>query len=671
MGGFCFHGYLISIKVRKEKKMADIAGVARILLYLLLFPTLLQAQQPPDSFPPLIKYGFGRDLAVTSGVYCRIDTLSGAHTGGEDTPEIPVGRAFTTSYPAFVRQLNLDPRPYIFWQKFGLQNRTAATLNLSVYCGFLDYADLYFVSPGRPVQKVSGGYLRRPPAGSSYAQRRSNVLPLRLEPYASGELFVKIRQRTDEMDFSGLAIHDSNTLNTSLVQELAEGGNSYAIIQLLFQGFLLCQLLYVIFQWVMIRRREYLYYFFYLVAISLYFLSKQEAALGLELLFTRFPLLKIYLGKTLLILPYFLYFRFVRSFLEMSEKYPVLNKWVRWSEYFLLGYLIFDFALILVTFNRRLQTQIYTIVLILVFLLAARFMVYMYRRRGTMVYYIITGSLFVATGNILGLVFSYLQFNLHLDLGVPDVFMFAQFGIVLEILCFTAGLSYKGQASEKEKIRSQENLIEQLKANELLQTRMQHIRNKIAQDLHDDIGSTLSSISILSDLALKEKNSAQTMHSMNEIKDSSLLLMERMDDIVWSINPRNDSLENLLIRVKHFATTLFEARDIEYTIHIQDDIHQVKLPMDYRQHIYLVLKEAINNLVKYARATQADIKVSFGHGVLALTVKDNGCGLAESRKNTGNGIPGMQRRAAMMNAALEIRSAAKEGTEIVLRVDIP
>ena len=133
-------------------------------------------------------------------------------------------------------------------------------------------------------------------------------------------------------------------------------------------------------------------------------------------------------------------------------------------------------------------------------------------------------------------------------------------------------------SSEKEKIKSQENLIEQLKANELLQSKMQNIRNKIAQDLHDDIGSTLSSISILSNLAIKEKNTMQTISSMQEIKNSSVTLMEKMDDIVWSINPRNDSLENLLLRIKSFATALFEAKNIDYLISIQENIDEVKSP---------------------------------------------------------------------------------------------
>jgi signal transduction histidine kinase len=171
-------------------------------------------------------------------------------------------------------------------------------------------------------------------------------------------------------------------------------------------------------------------------------------------------------------------------------------------------------------------------------------------------------------------------------------------------------------------------------------------------------------------MALKESSSNQTQETMNEIKDSSILLMERMDDIVWSINPRNDSLENLLIRVRHFATTLFEARDIDYTIEIQPNIHEVKLPMDYRQHIYLVLKEGINNLVKYAEATHAFLQVSFDQRHLELCVRDNGRGFNTADSPTGNGIPGMQRRADLMRAELAIRSAPGAGTAITLRVEI-
>jgi signal transduction histidine kinase len=570
----------------------------------------------------------------------------------------------TISWSQFLVELNHHPRNHIFSITTTLRNTANETLPLSLGFGEVDFVDVSLGS-----QHILGGRMRPTPLGSTYLQRQGGVIPLSIPANSTLPLTVTIRQRTDELAFNGLTLYDPASLNAALANDLS-ASNSTIIVRMLFMGFLLCQLLYMLFQWVMVRRKEYLYYLLYMTLIAVYFLSRQESMFGVDILFTRWPLLTVYLGKSLLILPYFIYFRFIRSFLEMPRDYPRLNSWIIRLEYFLLVYAGFDFFYILFTFNRPLQTEIYTIVFALVFLLTIGFIVYIYRRGGPLIYYVISGSFFVATGHILGLIFSYLEINRGINLGVPDIFVFPQAGIVLEVLCFTAGLSYKSRMTEKEKISSQQKLIEQLKANELLRDRMQHIRNKIAQDLHDDIGSTLSSISILSDLALRENSSAQTLETMNEIKDSSMMLMERMDDIVWSISPRNDSLENLLMRVRHFATTLFEAKGIEYTIDIQKSVSEVRLPEDYRQHIYLILKEAINNLVKYALASQAFLEVSFDREYLTLRVRDNGRGFDQATPSTGNGLSGMQRRAAMMNARLSIRSAPGEGTSIGLQVGV-
>ena len=634
-----------------------------MILFCLSFRLL--AQDPP----PLIKYGYGPQLSFTTPVF-RIDSPSSRSSSGQkpDIRQVQAA-AFDRPYTSWIRQLLRDPGVYTFWIRFRLENHSDSALALSIYCGDLNYTDGWWVNPGHPLQQVSGGSLRPPISGSSLIQRTYNILPLLLAPRQSGEVFLALRQRARLYYFNGIQIYSPDALATAFARDYEQDYTDSAF-QWLFQGFLLCQLFYMLVQWLIIRRREYLYYLGYIAVISLYFLSKFETQLGLPLLFTRFPFLKIYCSKTLLILPYFLYFRFVRHYLELPAQYPALNKWIVRIEYFLLFYMVFDAVFILLTFDQRTQNYVFTYILLLVFLLSASFIIYLFLHRQTLIYFVLTGSLFVAVGNILGQVFTYFQDYNNLELGITNILIFPQIGVLLEILCFTAGLGYKNHVSEKEKIRSQENLIEQLKANELLQQRVQHIRNKIAQDLHDDIGSTLSSISILSDLALKNNSGYYTRETMSEIKDSSILLMERMDDIVWSINPRNDSLENLLMRVRHFATTLFEARDIEYIIEIQNNIHEVKLPMDYRQHIYLVLKEGINNLVKYAGASQAALRVGFDHQYLELCVRDNGRGFDASSTRMGNGILGMQHRADLMKAELIIRSVIGEGTSITLKVDI-
>lgn len=200
--------------------------------------------------------------------------------------------------------------------------------------------------------------------------------------------------------------------------------------------------------------------------------------------------------------------------------------------------------------------------------------------------------------------------------------------------------------------------------------KFERLRYKISTDLHDDIGSTLSSISILSEMALSESSRQQNEAMVAEIKENSLSLLEKMDDIVWSINPKNDSLESLLLRIKRFSSTLFEAKDIDYSIDIDKAVADIKLPMDYRQHLYLIMKEAINNLVKYSNATKAAIEVNYGNSILKIRISDNGNGFDMHSMNFGNGVISMRNRADVMKADLKIESNVGEGTTIRLQVKI-
>lgn len=634
----------------------------RRILILLLIASQARAQRD-SSLTTVGIYGFNQQLIAGSPITCYVDQ------NGEQRIENVRNQPFNVPFRNFIDQISQLPHHTIFWLKFDLSNRGNDSIDAHLYYGSLDDVDLYFVSDNRIVATNTGGFLRRRPSAESYVALTTPTTNLRIGPQVSGTVYMKFSQSTQEFDFNGIQIYDQENLYASYASDY-ESNHYFVTFQLLFQGFLLCQLIYVLFQWIIIRRSEYIFYAAYLFLIALYFLSKYEDVYGIYFIFSRFPLLKVYLNKTLIIFPYYFYFRFVRSFLDMKTNYPQLNKWIVRIEYFLLIYLAFDLIFIITTFNIPLQRQLYTFILSIVFILATSFIVYLFGKKQTLIYYILSGSLFVGIGNITGLILTYLDENEHVNLGFHNMLMFSQVGILLEIFCFTAGLSYKSKAAEEEKISSQQNLIEQLKANEALQTKMQGIRNRIAQDLHDDIGSTLSSISILSNLAIKEKNTGQALEKMHEIKDSSVNLMEKMDDIVWSINPRNDSLENLLSRIKRFATTLFEAKNIDYTITIDKDIVAVKLPMEYRQHIYLILKEAINNLVKYSEASRATIEVSHTDGILRLTVSDNGKGFIMQDFYTGNGLLSMKNRAAAMDAKLLINSKANEGTLVQLVIKI-
>ena len=195
------------------------------------------------------------------------------------------------------------------------------------------------------------------------------------------------------------------------------------------------------------------------------------------------------------------------------------------------------------------------------------------------------------------------------------------------------------------------------------------LRNKISTDLHDDIGSTLSSISILSEVAVKEKEQI-SKRILGEINERSHQLMEKMDDIVWSISSRNDTVGNLLIRIQQFASTVLEAKGIEYEVNVPDRVKGLKLDMQRRQHIYLILKEAVNNLIKYSDCAIACINTEYTGGLLKIEVADNGQGFDIKNIQPGNGLLNMQRRTDAMRGTMLITSAPGKGTQVSLSIKI-
>lgn len=201
---------------------------------------------------------------------------------------------------------------------------------------------------------------------------------------------------------------------------------------------------------------------------------------------------------------------------------------------------------------------------------------------------------------------------------------------------------------------------------------VEKIRNRVARDLHDDMGSTLSTINILSAMAKSKMNSdpVKTAGYISKISDNSQRMMEAMDDIVWSIKPSNDTMQRVTARMREFATNVLEAKDIALHFVVEDDVFNVKLNMEARRDFFLIFKEALNNAAKYSKATEVWVNVSMQNKMLSFTIKDNGSGFDVAKADGGNGLGNMQKRADGMNGKLRIRSAEGEGTEVKLVVPV-
>jgi ligand-binding sensor domain-containing protein len=198
------------------------------------------------------------------------------------------------------------------------------------------------------------------------------------------------------------------------------------------------------------------------------------------------------------------------------------------------------------------------------------------------------------------------------------------------------------------------------------------LRNRIADDLHDDIGSTLSSISLSSTIIQNKikDESGEIKNLLSQISTNTDNMMEAMSDIIWTINARNDGFEGVLLRMKTFAIELLEPQNCTVHCDVGERINKLKLNLVQRKNLYLIFKEAIHNIAKYARAKNVWVDITVHEKkYMLIKIKDDGIGMDGTNGNGfgGNGLPSMKRRAKELKGSLEIISKPNEGTEITLR----
>lgn len=204
---------------------------------------------------------------------------------------------------------------------------------------------------------------------------------------------------------------------------------------------------------------------------------------------------------------------------------------------------------------------------------------------------------------------------------------------------------------------------------------VERVRNRLARDLHDDMGSTLSTINILSNIALQQKSldEAKSKQYLNTISQSTHQMMEAMDDIVWSINPVNDSIAKIVARMKETAGTILEPQQIDYRFETDPQVLELHLSMEARREIFLIFKEALNNAVKYAGCSLVVVKLAKKGQELMLSISDDGVGFSMSEPDStvrGNGLKNMQIRAGNVNGKLSFVSEPGKGTTINLLLPI-
>jgi signal transduction histidine kinase len=189
---------------------------------------------------------------------------------------------------------------------------------------------------------------------------------------------------------------------------------------------------------------------------------------------------------------------------------------------------------------------------------------------------------------------------------------------------------------------------------------LERLRTRIAADLHDDLGTSLSRVAIMSETVRLEmdRSPEESRERLSEIAATARNLVDGMSDLVWYINPRKDDMRSLLRRVREFASGVLEAEGIDWTLEIQSGVDDLILNAEQRRHLFLILKEAIANAAKHARCSSVGIDARVGGSRFEVSIADNGRGMREETPGDGNGLRNMRRRAEALGGSLSMDCVA-------------
>jgi signal transduction histidine kinase len=430
-----------------------------------------------------------------------------------------------------------------------------------------------------------------------------------------------------------------------------------------FQGIILFQLVVFIYLYKMSKRAELLYYSFFLFLIALNFFISDPSTFGWG---EDDVILNSYwyklLNTPLVICANIFYVLFLKDFYSHITQHRLLFKILRVEFLGLLFLLVIFFVLfafgIVSNFLFNILNSVGIIIGVWMVIIIIKAKLPYTKQMAIGFIANLTGTLFTVAMLIL------LSQGVRHLLVYDYPFVFVKLGVLIEIFFFNIAIFKKWHFQEKELA------VQQLEKKLALEK----VRNEISCLLHDDIGSTLSGVSMYSHLAnnsLDKNEKENTRKSLLIIQQSTNEMVDKLGDLVWSVNPKHDSLSLLFDRLEQFATQMCAVKNIKFSFAVPSNLKDINIPQEHRHHLYLMMKEAINNAVKYSEATKVNFEASVANALLTIAIADNGKGFDANKVLKGNGLDGMQKRAEEMGAEYALQSKIGEGTSICMGLTIP
>ncbi len=248
--------------------------------------------------------------------------------------------------------------------------------------------------------------------------------------------------------------------------------------------------------------------------------------------------------------------------------------------------------------------------------------------------------------------------------------LFIAMGVLLIVSAISIA-TYISNRSKKKLLSQQILTLQKEKELEAIKAAMEareQERQRIAREMHDDMGAGLTSILYQAN-SLKNSKDSGYLPQIEKITDTSATLISQMRDIVWAMNNENDTLDDLVAYIRHQSGSMLSQADIEYEINTPEEIPAIPIRGEQRRNIYLASKEALHNIIKHAHATQVRLNISV-NGTLDIEIADNGKGINDSKNKWGNGLRNMEARMQQSGGSFNF-SSANPGTLVKLSLPLP
>jgi signal transduction histidine kinase len=218
----------------------------------------------------------------------------------------------------------------------------------------------------------------------------------------------------------------------------------------------------------------------------------------------------------------------------------------------------------------------------------------------------------------------------------------------------------------RQKLKAQQLRLEKIKA-------VENIRSKIAMDIHDEIGSQLTKITLLNQRIKSgfEKKNEIDLSLLNKVTESSKEVISNLGEIIWAVNPKHDNLPSLLAYIRNYISNFCEHTPIHCNIYFPDEIPALAISPDLKHNLFLVIKESLSNILKHAEATEIVIGCHLINKIFCFEITDNGKGMNDLKgREFGNGLLSMRNRMEAINGKFEIKSETNKGTRITLTAEL-